>query len=241
MLQAIIFDMDGVIIDSHPVHREAWQKFLRTLGRHVPETDLDCILEGWRREDILRHFLGDLSEAQIVEYGNRKDEFFQRVGVPIKPVSGLCEFLDHLQRLGIRKAVATSASDKRTRFTLDQLQLTRHFAAIVTAKDVLRGKPDPAIYHLAAQQVGVCPEHVAVIEDSVSGVRAAKSAGMKCLGIASNSRCEVLRQAGADNVIPDFVGLTLECLELLVTPSTANHKSENDGRTVGTMKASVPQ
>lgn len=229
MLQAIIFDMDGVIIDSHPFHRQAWQKFLLTLGKHVSETDLDCILEGWRREDILHHFLGDLTKAQIVEYGNRKDEFFQQVGVPMKLVSGLCEFLDHLELLGIPKAVATSASERRTRFTLDRLQLTRHFAAIVTANDVPKGKPDPAIYRLAAKQMGVLPEHVVVIEDSVSGVRAAKSAAMKCLGIAENSRCEVLRQAGATNVISNFVGLTLERLELLVAPSRTDHKFEAPG------------
>lgn len=227
MLQAIIFDMDGVIIDSHPVHRQAWQKFLLTLGKHVSDADLDCILEGWRREEILHHFLGDLTKAQVVEYGNRKDEFFQEVGVPIKLVSGLCEFLDHLELLGIPKAVATSASERRTRFTLNRLQLTRHFAAIVTANDVLKGKPDPAIYHLAAKQMEVLPEHVVVIEDSVSGVKAAKSAGMKCLGIANDSRCEVLRQAGANNVIPDFVGLTLDRLELLMMPSRADHKSED--------------
>jgi HAD superfamily hydrolase (TIGR01509 family) len=226
MLQAIIFDMDGVIIDSHPVHRQAWQRFLLTLGKQVSETDLDCILEGWRREDILRHFLGDLSKAQIAEYGNRKDHFFQQVGVPVKPVPGLCEFLDHLERLGIRRAVATSASERRTRFTLDRLQLTRHFAAIVTANDVPKGKPDPAIYFLAAEQMGVSPKNVVVIEDSVSGVRAAKSAGMKCLAIATNSRCEVLRQAGANNVIPDFVGLTLNRLKRLVTPSKTDQKLE---------------
>lgn len=223
MLQAIIFDMDGVIIDSHPVHRQAWQKFLLTLGKRVSEKDLDCILEGWRREDILRHFLGDLTKAQVVEYGNRKDEFFQQTEVPIKPVSGLCEFLDHLEQLGIPKAVATSASEKRTRFTLDQLQLTQRFACIVTAKDVLRGKPDPAVYHLAAEQMHAVAEYTAVIEDSVSGVKAAKSAGMKCLGIASNHRCKVLRQAGANSVIPDFVGLTLDRLDYLVKSSASDH------------------
>jgi beta-phosphoglucomutase len=226
MLQAIIFDMDGVIIDSHPAHRQAWQKFLLTLGKRVSETDLDCILEGWRREDILRHFLGDLTKAQVVEYGNRKDEFFQQAGVPIKPVSGLCEFLNHLEVLSIPKAVATSASERRTRFTLDRLQLTRYFAAIVTAKDVLNGKPDPAIYHLAAEQMGVSARHIVVIEDSVSGVRAAKSAGMKCLAIASDSRCDVLLRAGADNVIQDFVGLTLDRLKLLVMSSRGDRKPE---------------
>jgi beta-phosphoglucomutase len=223
MLQAIIFDMDGVIIDSHPVHRQAWQQFLLTLGKHVSETDLDCILEGWRREDILRHFLGDLTQTQVVEYGNRKDEFFQQVGVPIKPVSGLCEFLDHLELLGVPKAVATSASERRTRFTLEQLHLTHRFASIVTAKDVLRGKPDPAVYLRAVEQMQVAPEHTAVIEDSVSGVKAAKSAGMKCLAIASGPRCKVLKQAGANNVVPDFVGLTLDRLEFLVRSSGTDH------------------
>jgi beta-phosphoglucomutase len=226
MLQAIIFDMDGVIIDSHPFHRQAWQKFLITLGKRVPEKDLDCILEGWKREDILRHFLGNLTKAQMVEYGNRKDKFFQQVGVPIKPVLGLCEFLDHLEMLGIPKAVATSASERRTRLTLDRLNLTRYFAAIVTANDVLKGKPDPAIYLLAAEQMGVRPEHVVVIEDSVSGVKAARAAGMKCLGMASNSRCDLLREAGARSIIPDFAGLTLERLELLMMPSSAHRKAE---------------
>jgi beta-phosphoglucomutase len=221
MLQAVIFDMDGVIVDSHPVHRLAWQKFLLTLGKKVSHKDLDCILEGWRREDILRHFLGDLTEAQIMEYGNRKDEFFHQVDIPVKPVAGLREFLDHLELLGIPKAVATSASEGRTRFTLDRLQLTGHFAAIITANDVVKGKPDPTVYHRAAEQMEIAPKDVVVIEDSVAGVRAAKSAGMKCLGMASNSRCEMLRKAGADNVIPNFVGLTLDRLELLLAPSWA--------------------
>jgi len=212
--------MDGVIIDSHPVHRLAWQKFLITLGKQVTETELDCILEGWRREDILRRFLGELTEAEMVEYGNRKDEFFRQVGIWVKPVPGLRKFLNHLGRRGILKAVATSASERRTRSTLDRLQLTQHFAAIITANDVSKGKPDPAVYHRAAERMEIAPKDVVVIEDSVAGVKAAKSAGMRCLGMAINSRGEMLRQAGADNVIPNFVGLTLDHLELLLAPSS---------------------
>lgn len=219
MLQAVIFDMDGVIIDSHPVHRLAWQKFLLTLGKDVSPKDLDCILEGWRREDILRHFLGDLTESQLREYGNRKDEFFHQVDIPVKPVAGLREFLDHLELHGVRKGVATSASERRTRFTLDRLHLTRHFAAIITANDVLKGKPDPTIYRRVADQMDVAPPEAVVIEDSVAGVKAAKAAGMQCLGMASNSRCDTLREAGADNVIPNFVRLTLNRLETLLAAS----------------------
>jgi len=208
--------MDGVIIDSHPVHRRAWQRFLLTLGKHVSEEDLDCILEGWRREDILRHFLGDLTDVQIAEYGNRKDEFFQQVGFQVRSVPGLRKFLRHLECRGIRRAVATSASERRTRSTLDRLQLTQHFAAIITANDVVKGKPDPAVYHRAADCMEIDPKDALAIEDSVAGVKAAKSAGMKCLGLADNAREKMLRQAGVDNIIPNFVGLTLERLELLI-------------------------
>lgn len=211
--------MDGVIIDSHPVHRLAWQRFLLTLGKHVSEKELDCILEGWRREEILRHFLGDLTDAQVADYGHRKDEFFHQVDLPVKPVAGLHEFLRHLESLGIPKAVATSASEKRTRFTLERLRLTRYFAAIVTANDVVKAKPDPTVYHRAAEKMKMDPAAVVVIEDSVAGIKAAKSAGMRCLGMATDSRGEILRRAGADNVIPDFVGLTVDRLELLLAPT----------------------
>jgi beta-phosphoglucomutase len=219
MLQAVIFDMDGVIIDSHPVHRMAWQQFLLTLGRNVSDQELDCILEGWRREDILRHFLGELSEAQIRELGSRKDEFFQRVKFKVRPIAGVREFLSHLEEKGIIRAVATSASEKRTRNTLSRLRLTRHFAAIITANDVPRGKPDPAVYRAAASQINIHPKDALVIEDSVAGIKAARSAGMRCVALASNGRGDILRHAGAEAVIPDFVGLTMEHLEVMLSPA----------------------
>jgi|SRR5579872_2009572 len=226
MLKAIVFDMDGVIIDSHPVHREAWKNFLFSLGRRVSETDLDFILEGWRREDILRHFFGKISEDQITEYGNRKDEFFRKVGLPVRTVPGLPEFLAHLEDRRILKAVATSASEKRTYSTIGQLQLTRYFTAIVTGNDVPHGKPDPAIYLMAAELMNVHSKDVVAFEDSVSGVKAAKAAGMRCLGIADDARSEMLRVAGADYIIPNFVGMTLDRLEWLLVSLSSEDESE---------------
>ncbi len=78
-VQGVIFDMDGVIVDSHPFHRRAWHKFLRSVGKDVSEEDLDFILDGRKRHEILRHFLGELSEPELANYGNCKDEFFQQV------------------------------------------------------------------------------------------------------------------------------------------------------------------
>jgi beta-phosphoglucomutase len=239
MLQAIIFDMDGVIIDSHPSHRQAWQKFLLTMGRQVAEADLDCILEGWRREDMLRHFLGDLTDAQVAEYGRRKDEFFKQAGKTVKPIPGLRKFLGHLKRLAVPIAVATSASERRTRFTLNSLQLTSYFRTIVTANDVTHGKPDPAIYYLSAAQMGIRPENIVVIEDSVSGIKAAKAAGMNCAGIADESRRALLTQAGADTVIPNFIGLTLDRLEMLLS-SHGNMENRNSRQARAQLAQSSP-
>src|SRR5271169_569148 len=123
MLEAVIFDMDGVIVDSHPAHREAWRMFLRTLGKAVSDTDLDFVLDGRKRGEILRHFLGELSEAAMQEYGKRKDEYFREASLQVKPVPGVVRFMRRLENAGITTAVATSASESRTRHTLEHLRL----------------------------------------------------------------------------------------------------------------------
>ncbi|PYX62323.1 MAG: hypothetical protein DMG73_00275, partial [Acidobacteria bacterium] len=84
-MQSVIFDMDGVIIDSHPAHRKAWKDFLQTFGKEVSESELSFILDGRKRRDILRHFLGDVSEQELVEYGKKKDGFFQQVSLEVNP------------------------------------------------------------------------------------------------------------------------------------------------------------
>jgi beta-phosphoglucomutase len=78
MLRGIAFDMDGVIIDSHPAHRSAWKSFLESVGRETSDSELDFILDGRKREEILTHFLGELSPVRMKEYGNRKDELLRK-------------------------------------------------------------------------------------------------------------------------------------------------------------------
>jgi beta-phosphoglucomutase len=215
-LRAVIFDMDGVIVDSHPAHRKAWRQFLRTLGREVSNTELNFILDGRKRADILRHFLGELSEAEIVDYGKRKDDFFQHSSFRVKPVPGVIEFLDQLGTVGIATAVATSASESRTRSTLDRLHLTERFNIIVTGSDVVRGKPDPAIYSRACQLLNVRPENALAIEDAASGIQAARAANLTCIGVAGSDRSEMLTTSGADHVLENFIGLSLANLEAIL-------------------------
>jgi HAD superfamily hydrolase (TIGR01509 family) len=216
MIEGVIFDMDGVLIDSHPVHRLAWRKFLATLGKNVSEDQLDFILEGRRRDEILRFFLGEISEHAIAEYGRRKEDFFQQNFQDVKLVPGISAFLEELQHAGMKIGIATSASSYRTLLTLELLCLRTTFAAVVTADEVTEGKPNPEVYRLAAQRMSLRPEQLLVMEDAPSGVQAARSAGIRCIGITNDGRADALRRAGADCVIQDFVGLSIEKLMTLI-------------------------
>jgi len=214
--KSVIFDMDGVIIDSHPAHRRAWQEFLATVGLNVSPHELDFILDGRKRHEILRHFLGEsVSDEQLSEYGRKKDEFFRRVSLQVHPVPGVIDFISDLLRDGFLLGVATSASRTRTRSTLQHLRLTDSFSAVVTGDDVPKGKPDPAIYNLVCSRLKCGAGSSVAIEDSVSGIQAAKSAGLACIGVGGSDAAAKLRGAGADHVIESFVSFSLSQLKLL--------------------------
>src|SRR5216683_2684214 len=151
MLQAIIFDLDGVIVDSHPVHKQAWKAFFLSLGKDVPDHELSFVLEGQKREDILRHFLGDLTEEQVKYYGARKEALFRDSVQELKTIDGLNGFLDQLIHAEIPIALASSASRHRAEYMLEALGLRPLFKAVITGDDVVKGKPDPALFVLAAQ------------------------------------------------------------------------------------------
>jgi beta-phosphoglucomutase-like phosphatase (HAD superfamily) len=106
--------------------------------------------------------------------------------------------------------VATSGSRRRVERTLEAFGLLGRFHAIVTAEDVAKGKPDPALFNLAAQRLDVVADQILVCEDAVAGVYAARAAGMKCMAIAANGRRKLLQEAGADVVIEDFTQTGLD-------------------------------
>jgi len=215
MLKGVIFDMDGVLIDSHPIHKRAWQKFFDSLGLAVSDEELNFVLDGRKKEDILRHFLGNLPDSQIKEFGHQKEMLFREEALCIDPVDGVLEFLEELSKAGIRVALASCGSKSRVNYILRQLNIYDRFVAIVTADDVQFGKPDPDIFRKAADRLGSGRAELLVCEDAISGVQAAKAAGIRCLGIADHARAEELLEAGADHVVPNFASTSLRQLQQL--------------------------
>lgn len=211
-INAIIFDMDGVLIDSHPVHRAAWREFLRSLSLDVRDDDLEYILGGGTRADILRHFLGDLPEVELAEYGRRKDEIFRSLEHEIRPAPGVIAFLSELEQLGLARAVATSASEIRTASTIERMGLGGYFDAVITAADVVAGKPNPRVYQLACERMNVRGVNALAFDDAPAGVIAARAAGLRCIGVSSNGGAQLLLDAGAERVIGGFTGFALDVL-----------------------------
>jgi len=208
MLRGMVFDFDGVIVDSHPVHTRTWKKFLESMGRKASEQDLHYVLDGRTREDIIRHFFGELDDETIREYGHRKEQMFRDEAASVQTVKGLETFLAELREAKLAMAIATSGSRSRVSFLLDRLGLTKSFSVVVTADDVPRGKPDPALFVKAAQNLNINPADLMAFEDAASGVRAARAAGMKCMGISNNGSSSVLLDAGASHVVKDFCFLS---------------------------------
>jgi beta-phosphoglucomutase len=212
----VVFDMDGVIVDSHPAHRFAWREFLRTLGKNISDRELDFVMDGRKREDILMHFLGPLSEEQLRQYGRMKNELFWQAASEVAPIPGAFEFIECLHCAGVMMAIATSASASRTHSILSRTGLLSYIPVVVTGDEVDKGKPDPGIYRLACQRLDCSANAAVAIEDAASGIRAAKGAGLRCVGIAGSQPGDHLTAAGADCVLRDFVGITLREFHSLV-------------------------
>src|SRR5947209_4086306 len=127
MLQAVIFDFDGVIVDSHPAHKQAWKAFLYSIGGDVTDEELEFVLEGQKRDAILQHFLGKLTPEQTAHYGALKDAILKDSMPAPKTVAGLEQFMEQIKDAGLPMAVASSASRTRVESALGRLNLASSF------------------------------------------------------------------------------------------------------------------
>ncbi|MDB5167599.1 MAG: phosphatase [Candidatus Saccharibacteria bacterium] len=205
-MEAIIFDMDGVIVDSEPLNDAHMKAHLVELGADLenkpfqPRRGLTTYAtwEILRAEYELEHEI-----TYLVERGRKRYMEFLDTLEEIPIIDGVRELLTSLQNAHYRIGLASSANPKRIAFFLDKLQLTDIFEVVVSGDDVEHGKPAPDCYQLAAKKLGVDPKDCVVIEDATFGVRAAKSAGMKCIGFAGMPENDQ-DLSEADVIIADF-------------------------------------
>jgi HAD superfamily hydrolase (TIGR01509 family) len=218
MLQAMIFDMDGVLVNSHPAHYRAWQRFLQYIGKS--EENLHIIYEGRKREEILRSFVGhDIEPQELRDLGRLKDDLFQEESSLVEPIPGIPELLETLSSEGVKCAVATSAARPRCTDMLARLDLLRHFEVIIAGCDVISGKPDPTIYRKAVEGLSISAANTLAVEDAVSGIIAARGAQLHCIGIESNGNGVELKRAGAHSVYPNFLPVHTTTLRSILADS----------------------
>jgi beta-phosphoglucomutase-like phosphatase (HAD superfamily) len=148
--KAVIFDLDGVVADSHPIHEIAWTKLLAEQGLDPATLKLDFLYAGHPRRAILGHYLGAVSDTAAGKLGRRKDELYAEAAAQLKPKPRIPDVLRQLNTDGIVCALATFAGRTRTYQTLEKFGMMNHFAAIVTGEEAGAPKPAPEIFLLAA-------------------------------------------------------------------------------------------
>ena len=181
---ALIFDMDGVIVDSNPVHREAWEAFNRRYGLETTEA-MQQRMYGKHNADIVRDYFGaDLPEAEVMARGAAKEQLYRELAgarVENMLVPGIRNFLEEYE--GAPMGLASNAEAENVDFILERSGLRRFFQAVVTGRDVRRPKPHPEVFLRVAELLAVPAENSIVFEDSLTGVQAALAAGMRVVGI----------------------------------------------------------
>ena len=210
MKQALIFDMDGTIVDNMAYHTASWVEFFRRRGRDLDEHEFFLSTAGRHGKEIMRDYIGaDLSDAECAALNVEKEEIYRELYRPHrKVIAGFYDLIASAKSAGMALAVATSAPIDNIVFTLDDLDLRRHFDAVVGAADVKRGKPEPDVFLKAAEACGVAPENCIVFEDAPLGVEAARRAGMKAIALTTTLPAEAF--AEFDNLIAtitDFTGI----------------------------------
>ena len=194
-IQAVIWDLDGVILDSADEHRRAWQRLAREEG--IPMTDVDFWATfGKRNDDIFASLWGNLPPAQVKILSDRKELYFRElIRESAAPLPGAIELMSELRDAHFDQALASSTPVENIDLIADVLGLKRYFSILVSGETVAKGKPAPDIFLKAAAVLHMHPSVCLVIEDAVAGVEAAHAAGMRCIAVAGNRDLPGLRKA----------------------------------------------
>jgi HAD superfamily hydrolase (TIGR01509 family) len=204
--QAVIFDMNGVIIDDEPIHLREDRSTCEHFGLAVPDEEWPKI-KGWKVHDIFADFISKYSDRQISadEMVAYKVELYLKCAQQdVELVPGVLNFIKFLRNNDVKLALATSTLKVLQGFIFKKFELDQYFPIIITAEDLKRGKPDPKAYLLAVEKLGIEARQCLVIEDSLNGVQAGKRAGCDVHAITTTYSRDQLLESGADMVFDTF-------------------------------------
>jgi HAD superfamily hydrolase (TIGR01509 family) len=199
---ALLFDLDGTLVDSDPIHLAAWQQVLRPYGFEVDAEEYRRRISGRLNPAIVADYLPQLDNAQARDFAARKEAMFREAATSLHAVSGLHALLE--RTTGMKLALVTNAPRENVEHLLRVLHLEQTFDVCVLADDLGIGKPDPAPYREALLRLDVLPADGLAFEDSVSGVRSARAAGLRVVGLTTTQPAATLVAAGADPIVADF-------------------------------------
>ncbi|MHC5743307.1 MAG: HAD family hydrolase [Nostoc sp.] len=219
MLAAILFDLDGTIVNTDPIHYRAWREMLLNYSIEIDETFYKSRISGRLNPEIVKDILPQLPAAEGQQFADEKEALFRKLAPHLKPLSGFSELLAWTETHQLKRALVTNAPRLNAEFMLEVLGIKEAFHTVVLADDCIAGKPDPVPYQVALNKLGITAEQAIALEDSPSGIRSAVGADIRTIGIASTHDPQVLQSVGAFMAIPDFTDLQLwTLLNSLIEP-----------------------
>ncbi|MDO7851071.1 HAD family hydrolase [Hymenobacter convexus] len=230
MKPALIFDMDGVLVDNTPVQARAFQLLFRDLGLTTNARQLLKRLNGMPAGDIIQSvFRHPIPEEQLEIYAEQREFLYRTLyWSKRRALPGLVEFLQAARAEGFKIGLGTGSGGPTLSYLLDHLDLRQYFDVVIGKDDVPKGKPHPDTYTATAAKLGVQPENCIVFEDAVLGEQAAYRAGMRCVAVATTLPAKAFQ--APLTVINDFTTLTpTRLLELLAQQSEAPKPQKKRG------------
>jgi HAD superfamily hydrolase (TIGR01509 family) len=204
MLHALLFDLDGTLSDTDPLHVKAWQQCLAGKGIKVDEAFYRTRITGRTTPAIVKQVFPEFDAAEVARFSDLKEATFRELAGELKALAGLDDLLDLAHERAWKCALVTNGSRDNAMFMLRSIGVDRRFDNFVFGEELHVGKPDPLPYRLALEQLGVEAKQALAFEDSITGLRSATGAGVRTVGVATSQSADELLTAGASFVIRDF-------------------------------------
>ena len=214
--RAVVWDMDGVIVDSAEAHNASWAAMAQEFG--VPydgEKDFRSIF-GRHNTEIINSMWNVTDAGRVGLMTESKERHFRRAAPTLRPLSGVLDLMASLQKAGWRQAIGSSAPMENIRLLVEATGIASYIEAIASGDDVSQGKPDPQVFLIAFERLGVHPQDGVVIEDAPAGIQAGVRAGAATLGVTNTQTEDTLKKAGAQRVVESLAEVAVEDMERLV-------------------------